>query len=364
MKKLILFLLPVVLIIAPIIPYLTGVGAEREFPRVQENLYQTFKLRSLDNSYKRGWFSSSAQSLVESASNRFILAHHIDHGFLPIQPAQVRTTLHVVPELGETSDKALLEALTTVRINGDSVSTFKMPARQVEDDNVRLQWQDLEGTVFAKRNMVAAQIEMHSPQVQLDTEAGYIKIQNLSLAADVQSKVANLVIGEGSLNMADILLAGKEKSPVILKDVNLAAHNNLTGDNLMVAVKTRLQQMQVGNEPYGPSHGDFELLHWHMPTLINITNTLVEIQNQGLSLQQQSKVAKFRLVPYGLTLLKNTPEFAITRFNLNMPEGDLRGTLRLKMEPFGGNFLFLFKPFLKCMYLNLYCTRRRKRQLR
>ncbi len=39
-----------------------------------------------------------------------------------------------------------------------------------------------------------------------------------------------------------------------------------------------------------------------------------------------------RLVPYGITLLKNKPEFAMTRLNFNTPEGELNSTLQVKIE--------------------------------
>jgi uncharacterized protein YdgA (DUF945 family) len=55
---------------------------------------------------------------------------------------------------------------------------------------------------------------------------------------------------------------------------------------------------------------------------------------------------KLRLAPYGVALLKNTPEFAITRLNFNLPEGELHGKLRVKMEPFDQFALAALNPSL------------------
>jgi len=252
----------------------------------------------------------------------------------------VDTTLH--PALGTGT---LLEVHTTVQINGDSVSQLKMPAQQLKDEKAHMQWQDLEGTVYANRKLTAIQTEIRSPQIQLETDQGQIVIQQISLQADVQPGSTNF-LQEGRLSIADIRLAGKQKPLVTLKGLELVGNNDIVSDNLMIGVKTDLQQIQVGADHYGPGFGRFELLHWHVPTLMSIRNTMTEIQSRGLPKRLQDRMLKLRLAPYGVALLKNTPEFAITSLNFNMPEGELRGTLRVKMEPFDQLALAALNPSL------------------
>jgi uncharacterized protein YdgA (DUF945 family) len=359
MKKLLLLITPPILIALSSIPYWTGKEIERQFPTANQAILKRFDLKPLDSSYERGWFRSHAQTLVKSKSretsntaaiqeSRFILVHEIDHGFLPIQSPLIHTTLH--PENRsdtEVSDKEpLLEVHTTVQMNGDSVSRLKMPAQQVKDEKAHLQWQNLEGIVESNRNFSAIQMEIHSPQIQLETDQGQIVIQQISLKADVQLGSANFMQGEGRLSIADIRMAGKQNPPVTLKGLELVGNNKIVSDNLMIGVKTGLQQIQVGADRYGPGSGHFELLRWHVPTLKSIKNTLTEIQNQGLPQKQQANMAMLRLMPYGVALLKNVPEIAITHLNFNMPEGEIRGTLRVKMAEFDGLGFVLFNPAL------------------
>ncbi|MEN8214973.1 MAG: DUF945 family protein [Pseudomonadota bacterium] len=344
-KRLLLLIALLILIVLGTMPYFIGWEVERRFPDINRAFLKKVNLKPVDSTYERGWFNSSAQTLVErgktaSNDNHFILVHEIDHGFLPIRLPMVHTSLH--PALGTA---ALLEVHTTVQINGDSVSQLKMPAQQVKDEKAHMQWQDLEGTVYANRNLTAIQTEIRSPQIQLETAQGQIVIQQMSLQADVQPGSTNF-LQEGRLSIADIRLAGKQNPPVTLKGLELVGNNDIVSDNLMIGVKTGLQQIQVGADHYGPGFGRFELLHWHVPTLMSIKNTVTEIQSQGLPKRLQDRMLKLRLAPYGVALLKNTPEFAISRLNFNTPEGELRGKLRVKMVPFEQFALAAFNPSL------------------
>ncbi|MDM8560004.1 YdgA family protein [Candidatus Parabeggiatoa sp. HSG14] len=354
------------------IPYWTGVEVERQFTHFNHEFYPVANLKLVDTTYQRGWLRSYAQSTFEpigvsdlnSKEGHFILAHEIDHGFLPVQSTLIRTTLHTLnPHIELTkislqkeqaiADAPLLEVHTTVQINGDSVSTLKIPSLTLKNDNAHLQWQGLHGNVYVKHNFATILAEIHSPQIQLKTDQGQIVMQGLSLNADVQPSKANFMQGTGDLSIANVQLASKLIQPVKLEGLKLIAKNNIVNDNLMVAVQTKLQQISVDNKNYGSSYIDFKIQNWHVPTLSRIKNTLVKMHHQGLSVTQQSNIAMFRLMPYGLTLLKNAPEFTINQLNVNTPKGKLRGKMRVKVESFDGNFLVLFNPSLLLNALNV-----------
>jgi uncharacterized protein YdgA (DUF945 family) len=310
------------------IPYWTGKEIERQFPRMNESFYKMFDLKVLDSTYERAWFRSYAETLLESSSNnqRFILVQKINHGFLPIELSQVHSTLHSAHD-PEFKQPALVSVQTTLQMNGDSVSRIKMPNLGFQDKKADLQWQGLQGVVYAKGDLSKMQVELQNPQIQLVTSQGQIIIQKVSLKADMQPHQKQ---GEGTVTVPYVRLTGKQKPAVVLKGIKLAAENNILGNNLMFTLKTGLQEMQVGTDHYGPGIGNFELHRWHVPTLLNIKNALTEIQT--LPFQQRKNMAMLRLLPYGITFLENKPEFAMTRLNFNMPEGELSSTLQVKIE--------------------------------
>lgn len=330
MKKVTLAFILLIFISIISIPYWTGKRIERQFSRMNESFYNQLDLKALDNTYERAWFHSYAETLLESSSNnqRFILVQKINHGFLPIELPQVHSSLHFSLD-GEFKQAALIDVQTEIQMNGDSVSRIKMPQLVLKDKDKKgdLQWQGLQGVMYTKRDFSKMQLELHNPQIQLATGNGQIIIQNASLKADMRPRQKQ---GEGTLTVPYIRLTGKQKPPVVLKGIKLAAYNNILNNNMGFFLKTGLQEIQVGTDHYGPGVGNFELHRWHVPTLVNIKNALTEIQT--LPPQQRKNMAMLRLVPYGITLLENKPEFAMTRLHFNTPEGELHSRMQVKIE--------------------------------
>jgi len=355
-KKLLLLIPLLILIVLGTMPYFIGGEIERRFPDINQSFLKKFNLKPVDSTYERGWFRSSAQTFVEwgkstSNDNRFVLVHEIDHGFLPIRLPVDDITLH--PALGKA---AVLEARMMPQINLRQtdigiVIQLKTLVQQLKDEKVHIRWQDLEGSVYANLNFTAVQTEIRSPRIQLEIEQSKIVMRQMSLQADVQPGSTNF-LQEARLSIANMQLAGKQKPLITLKGLELAGDNEIISENLMIGMKTDLRQIQVGAVHYGPGFGRFELLHWHVPTLMSIVNTMTEIQSRGLPKRLQDRMLKLRLAPYGVALLQNTPEFAISRLNFNTQEGELRGKLRVKMEPFDQFALAAFNPSLLLNILN------------
>jgi hypothetical protein len=357
MKKIILLIIAFLVIVAlGTIPYWTGIEAEKRFTKINPKIYAAADLKLLDTSYQRGWFSSVALSSFEmprqfssAAANlqRLTVVHKIDHGLMPITDALINTTLYSGADNDTAStpvseQSAILTMRTVVQVNGDTVSTLEVPALGLQDENAHLQWQGLQGKVSTKHRLADVQTQIQTPQIQLETDEGRIVLQNAQLQLSMQPR-DNFKQSIASLNIADLLLAGKQTPTVQLKGVQLEGNNNIVSNKLMLMLKTGLHQAQVGAEHYGPSFGDFEFLNWHLPTLSRLQNTWAKAQNQGV----QPKMAMFGLVPDGMALLEHLPELAMTRLNLNMPEGIVRGHLRVKMAPFEGGLLAaLFNPKL------------------
>ena len=347
MKKLILFLsLPGVFLT---LPYWTGLFAEQEFPNIQQNMFQNLNLKTIENIYQRGWFHSSTQSLVEVSSHRLLINQEIDHGFLPIQSAKILTTVQTY-----TNNK-LLEVHTSIDIKGDMMSTVMIPAQHVHNEHAFLQWEQVEGTVYIKQDLTTIQIDMHYPQVSVETNQGNIVLEELSIQVDLQPNLENLMLETTStLHIQSVKVLFKDKDPIILKGITLEGYNQVNNDNVMAVINVALQDLQLGTEHYGPGSTDVSLHHWHFPTMANIQKIVQEVQNQSISIQQKANILKFRLLPDGLTLLKKRPEFAMTDFSLNTPQGPLEGKLQLKIEVDNENIIAfaIFNPSILINLLN------------
>jgi uncharacterized protein YdgA (DUF945 family) len=370
-KQKIFFLLAIILIVLSClitIPYWTGIEAERRFTHFNESFYPTVNLKTLKTTYQRGWFQSRAETVVEilnfsdASSNpqTLLLIHDIDHGFMPVQSVLIRTSVYsnrpVETVLNKTEDEVniLLEVRTAIQLNGDSLSRLRVPTLMINEQNARLQWEGLEGRVYLKRDLSMLKAEMAMPKIDLETTEGQIIIRDVMLNAELQPNQAVLMASKGSLTLAEVEIKGKQTALVKLQDVTLQGSHDVENDYLSVLLNTGLQQIQVGTEAYGPGYSDFKLHHWHVPTLTRIKNILSEIRDDRLPKQQQTQIAMFQLMPQGLALLKQNPELAITRLQFITNEGELQGTVRIKMEDFDNPvFTLIMNPYILLNGLNV-----------
>ncbi len=355
MKKTLLSIVFLTSLLVIGIPYLIGVVAEQQFTNHNPGFYQKANLELVDSTYQRGWFSSVARSTFEmlgiskpaSKNSLFTLVHKIEHGILLVQSTSIHTTLHIASDLKaklvkEFNRDALLDVFTTIQVNGDSVSTLTIPAQEFVSGDFYLRWQDLQGQLHVKQNI--AQVDLYTPQIQLDTLMGQMLSQNVKLNLEVQLN-AGSIQGFGDLKIKSLQMEGETMLPVKLEKFSLVGNSDIVERNLVVAGEAKSQQVHVGKDSYGPASSNFELHNWDIPTLNNIKNTLVEVWKQKLPPAQTNRTLMFRLVPYGFELLKSKPELAIKHLNITMPNGELNGKLQVKMQPFSGNlFTTLFDP--------------------
>ncbi|MCK5523808.1 MAG: DUF945 family protein [Thiomargarita sp.] len=351
MKKIISFLIIfLILTAATIISYWTGIETERQFTFFNERFYPANHLKLLESTFQRGWLHSTALSTFETniqeKTKRFIFVHEIDHGFVPIQPIVINTRLHAFePDapLSETINKAvLLKAHTIVQINGDSLSTLKVPAFAFKDEVANLQGQNIQGNIFVKENSII-QAEIDSPQIQIDGDQGKVVIEGITFNADLEN-YQQVMQGVGRLSITDVRLTAQQIPPIHVEGIKLIGDSKIINDYLAVKLKTDLQQIQIDADRYGRSYGDIEIHHWHLPTLKQIKTTWEEIRHQDFSPSQEATIAKFRLMPLALTFLNKSPELALTNLNVKTPQGELRGGLQIKMKPFKGGFFAILNP--------------------
>ena len=146
MKRAILTLVAALLVVVAAMPYWFGVEAERIYNEQLGLLDTTTDLTVVDNTFTRGWFSSSAQTTlsVADAQVRIIAEHTIEHGPIPIsdpskyllslRPLQalIRSRLSVLDLSGTELSNGHL--LTEVNIDATTRSQVNIPHTRVQLD--------------------------------------------------------------------------------------------------------------------------------------------------------------------------------------------------------------------------------------
>lgn len=365
MKKFLLLIGFLGVISAILVPYWTGIEAQQQFEQFNQTLSPLANLKWSDRHYNRGWFSSNAQSMFEitdvakpaAVDQRFMMVHKIHHGFLPLRATHIETILYTkstssknltVPEL-TTDSRELLKAQTVVNLAGDTLTTLTTSPLSWRDENSHFQvdWQRWQGEIQVKQSAMMINAYLHSPQIRLDTMPGQIDIQSLGFTLQLPSGSTTVREGRGNLTMAQIQLLPhhqSQQSPISLAGVTITTQNQIASDHLTIALATTVQQIQVGKTLYGPGYCEMELRHLPLENLVGIIKTLAEGGRSEWSPEHFKLMMLGIFFQHGITLLNNSPEFAITRLNFDTPEGRLEGSLQVKMaEKIGVSVLF--KPW-------------------
>ncbi len=351
MKKSLLITLTTTVLIGIIaIPYATGVVAEKKYSSYEDRIYSKLEVTPVEQTYQRNWFNSYAQASFKTDDNHnYLLTQDIDHGFYPIQ----KPVIHTIIQDLSNANKPLLEMITTVQLNADTLTTIKIPARSIKTDKGELQWQALDVNIYMKRHLAGIDVNFNGSKIQLDTEKEQIIINNLKLAADLKPDESDLMQILGNLFIGDMQISGENLETVKLKGINFEGGNQNADQHINLTMKTDVQQLQVGTETYNSNSVELSLSHWDLASLNDIKNTLVELKQQNLPADMLQNVAMFRLMPYGIKLLNNTPKVAVKNFYMNTAEGNVRGNLEINMEPFqGGIFSLLNNPSILIKALN------------
>lgn len=163
MRRLLLSVLLLGLIaVAAVTPYLFGVEAERIFEQQMTLLDSSNKISIVDRRFRRGWFSSTAETTVALRNGEFHVfsEHAIEHGPFPIsnplkylvslRPLQalITSTLARPGTAASNKDVSVGTLTTMVNIDGSTDTDIDIQASSTQlEDAATLAWGDVSGTV-------------------------------------------------------------------------------------------------------------------------------------------------------------------------------------------------------------------------
>jgi len=324
------------------IPYWTGVEAEKQF-RLLNQHYPTHDARMVlqDMTYQRGWLISQAQSTFElergviaAESQRFTLQHRIEHGFLPIYPTIIYTTIapqsEIINHLGLTESPVLVKTALQLDGSGNSELRTSPLALNAPNKPAKLTLQSITGSVAFTPNFAQLTGELQLPQVQLETEQGKVQFHNTKFTTNLRSHADDLWLGLSEWQMAEVDLISRTLPTVALQQLKISVDNQLVDKNLQVNLKSQLQQLTVKQDNYGPGDVAVEIRHLNVDSVNNVRQILHTMSN--LSGAQTNILLWAKLSQYGMTLLNEQPELAIPQLNFATPQGQVAGNLSLGVD--------------------------------
>lgn len=332
MKKIIGFVI-VVALLAVGTPYLLGIQAKRVYEHTVDLIARESKLPFRVVDYKRGLFSSTAETAITINNMTLKIMHKIKHGPIifdssNIKPnglefgaALVQNSIVFDPEIPEYTeilkifgDQDPFSWKSLIGFSGGMKTFMHSPAAEHSNNaNGRtIVWQGLEGQVSNNKDYNALQGFITAPGITIksaDFNGGFTKFHN---EFDQKRAQGNLWVGEGSSSIEKMEASAKES--YVLDNFNLRYASKIENALYQGQFNFALNKAQTPEGVYGP---------------IGIVVRLLNLDPEGISLlqsvmQNATIVPNLEALKPGLRqVLLKTPTLVIENTKLTLPEGEI-----------------------------------------
>ncbi|MEW7975927.1 MAG: YdgA family protein [Candidatus Sedimenticola endophacoides] len=340
-----LFVLLVALLLA--LPGYIGYQAEGRYKGLLEQSAQG-ELRLTGHSYRRGWFDSEAQTeftidllpgpdgLDEAPQTlRLTVNSRIVHG--PLLPsgglglAEIDSSLLLDDEpLFPADYPALIR--TILEWDGAGSGLIDLPATVVEATarRPRIDFAGLHGrTRFAAGlDRVEVELEMAGIVAHGDADAIF-GMGPLRIVSESQRDPSGLMLGTAHVEFDSITMNDGSETPVlVMRGGSADVENRAVGERVNGRLTYRLDSLEAGGDHFGPAELVITVENLSARALAELQQALEEVK--GLPREQQPMAMMGTLMGVGPALLEADPGFAIERFNLRGPDGEIDGRFRMQ----------------------------------
>jgi uncharacterized protein YdgA (DUF945 family) len=330
------------LLAAAALPYWFGRKAETSYHILLDQMSHAGWLRFTGTKYQRGWFSSTAETVVRQPELHFeiIARHRISHGPFPwdrilagewrLTPVQARITSDVFvaePGTGKPLSFPPLSAETTFRLNGSGVVHGEIPpVRKTTARNQVVDWRGLSGDMSFDREWKKIQLDMRMPVLSVTSpgQVSELEVSKVTLHSDMQEGIAGYYFGDGALTVSRIEMNGGA-GRIGLQGLEISSTTRPVADNVDMVLRYKLADVHTADAHFGPAQLTIEARHLDAATLVKFKNEIDTISRANLPPPQAALMLAGKTMTLLGTLSKKNPELEITHLSFKTPEGEISG---------------------------------------
>ena len=334
--------LGLVLLTALALPFWFGREAEKSYHAMLQQLAHGGWLHFSDNNYRRGWLSSTAETVIRQAGVpvEIVARHRISHGPFPLDrilagdwrlaPVQARITSEVFladPETGKPLAFPPLTAETTFQLNGDGVAHAEIPPIKKAGPRDQLfNWRGLSGDMRFDREWKRVRLDARMPGLSITGpgQQAALQLSGMALHSDMQEGVAGYFFGDSALTI-DRLELGDAGGRVGLQGLKISSSARPAADNVNMALRYEIADVHTAQEHFGPGQLVIELRRLDAAALMKFMNEMDVLYRGQRPPPQAALMAAGKTLALLGALSKKTPELDITRLNFQTRQGDIDG---------------------------------------
>lgn len=277
-----------------------GKSTEKTIQKQVDWLNNSALLSVKSHTYQRGWFSSTATTVIHSSKHlqealkqkqpvfEFTYKQHIKHGPFPlltefnffpykaVVSADVILSADIQKEISRIlGDKKPINIVQRIAFNDDAQVDIDMPGYEQKKENIKSVWSGFKGSMqfsgdLSSRLSVQGNVANAFSEVQ---PIGNIKTQGIYFSMDSQRGKTGVMLGNSLFSLDNLVFnffdPDKPLSFVINK-LSLDANVSEKAAYLDTSFKINLDKYTWNQTPYGPIRFVTKIDHLHGPTWMQL----------------------------------------------------------------------------------------------
>jgi len=338
---------------------LGGQVEDRYFEALKD--YEQFGVLSFSNQkYERGFFSSSAQTLVmvvvpetsddgaaEARNASFVVRHVFRHGPLPdmsrgfsFRPglAAVESTVDTsggqsalfteIPELAQSS------SVMRIGFGGEVDGDFEVPAFDKEIDGESVTWGGLVAQATYVPGSGSFRGDMTMPSLILKSSDGTLRMDGFSSTFDLVEALPLVFVGQVKADMSSINMTRPDGDAVSVGELRFSSNSSSDGTLVDYAQSVNIDSIAMGGTTHGPVICDMETRNLDAAALSEFQIRFQQLY-RSMPTADMDMFAEQIAELYGnlfTKLMAGSPEFRISRLQVRTSMGEFTGALSIRLD--------------------------------
>ena len=344
--------------------YITGMVTERTLKNSIRVFEQNNGISLVLTKYHRGWFKSDAALAMaitvpehvikqEDGTDKIVAAENFDFdvplaifhgpiifaahhavfglGFASTQlqlPASIQTTFTDL--FAENSVKPVLDLEVLVNYLNKAAFKLSLPSFKLllKSNGAQFDWLGLTGdvNVTPKLNSISGSFDLAG--ARFSQEKLSANLGQVSSVYDINKTVDGLYTGSADLNVPSLLVLDNEVKQFELTAFDVHSDSAIQNDLFNSNFKTSFDKLDINGKTYGPGILELSIYNLDEKALAQINQQSQKIKQASGDEKQQAMLA---ILPQLPKLVSQGAKFEISKLNLAMPEGNIKGNLVLSL---------------------------------
>ncbi len=337
------------LLAALALPFWFGLQAEKSYLALLTQLSRRSGLQFTSAHYERGWFSSTAETVIRHPQIplELIARHRISHGPFPVDrilagnwqftPVQARITSQIVLNTAagqNTPDFPPLNTETTFQLNGDGALHAEMVSiRKTGAQGQAIDWRGFSGEAHFDREWKKIRFEARMPALSLGApgQTGGMALSGLSWHSDLREGVAGFLFGDSALTIGQLQFGGGN-GPVVVNGLEISGVARPAGENLDLMLRYRIEELRAADQRLGPGELAIEAHHLDTAALMKFKNELDAINRGNTPPPQAALMVAGKAMELIAALSRQAPDLEITKLSFKTRQGEITGKAKFVLD--------------------------------